>query len=213
MDAKMLFSGLTNEELAQAHRFFHAEIVHYEKGDFIQRQGEPMRFFGMVISGCVQVFMDDIDGNQMMMANVQEGEFFGESLCYLATKETPVYIRAAEDVEMMKLRTEGLYQKFPENEALAQLLRERFTAMLARRALAMNDRIQILSKSSLRGKLITFFSQCEIKYGSKSFRIPFDRAGLAVYLGTNRSALSRELSTMQKDGIIEFSHDQFHILK
>ena len=37
-----------------------------------------------------------------------------------------------------------------------------------------------------------------------TFTIPFDRRGLADYLNLDRSALSKELGKMQKEGILEF---------
>jgi len=85
--------------------------------------------------------------------------------------------------------------------------------MLAHKTLSMNDRIQILTKPNIRQKIITFLSQYSNRIGGKTFSIPFDRETLALYLGVNRSALSRELSAMQNDGIIEFYKNTFKILK
>ena len=84
--------------------------------------------------------------------------------------------------------------------------------MLANRTLEMNDRIQILSKRTLRSKLVTFFSLLIKRYDDDSFAIPFDRSAMADYLGTDRSALSRELSHMQAEGLLRFRHNRFEIL-
>ena len=45
-----------------------------------------------------------------------------------------------------------------------------------------------------------------------SFAIPFSREELAAYLCVNRSALSRELGRMQRDGLVETWHGSFKIL-
>ncbi len=45
--------------------------------------------------------------------------------------------------------------------------------------------------------------------GNAHFSIPFDRQQLADYLGVDRSALSNELSKMQKDGLISFKKNEF----
>ena len=84
--------------------------------------------------------------------------------------------------------------------------------MLAERTLKMNDRIQILSRMSIREKLRAFFTECARDAGSGRFTVPFDRAGMAAYLGVDRSALSRELSRMQHDGEIMYHKKEF-ILK
>ena len=48
--------------------------------------------------------------------------------------------------------------------------------------------------------------------GSNSFSIPYDRQGLADYLGVERSAMSAEISKLRKEGIIECQKNQFTIL-
>ena len=85
--------------------------------------------------------------------------------------------------------------------------------MLAERTLKMNDRIQILSKPTLRDKIVTFLSQASRRAGSGTVRIPLDREGLAAFLGCERSALSRELSRMQKDGLITYRKNLFILHK
>ena len=43
------------------------------------------------------------------------------------------------------------------------------------------------------------------------FNGPISREELAAYLCVNRSALSRELSLMQEEGLITFQKNQFHL--
>ena len=45
--------------------------------------------------------------------------------------------------------------------------------------------------------------------GAAHFTIPFSRQQLADYLGVDRSALSNELSKMQRDGLIEYRKNEF----
>ena len=206
-----LFAGLTDAQLEYALRFFSAEIRRHDKGDFLNRPGFPLPAFGLLLDGNVQVYMVDIDGQEMIMANVSAGDTFGESLWYLRL-DAPVYIRALSACEVLWLNPETIRSQNAAWNALDAQLSGRFTAMLARRTLSMNDRIQILSKSTLRQKLIAFFSQCTQHSGKESFTVPFNRSDMAAYLGTERSALSRELSRMQKEGIIDFHKNHFHIL-
>lgn len=204
-----LFRGLSESERAYALSLLAAEERHYPRGRFLHRAGEPLTWFGLLLSGAVGVYADDLDGNRVQMAQVAPGETFGESLCYLALPEAPVCILATEESRVLCLRTDALRR--PDLDPRVFALRERFVSMLAARTLAMNDRIQILSKTTLREKLTTFFAQCVRKYGSRIFSLPLDRAGLALYLGSNRSALSRELSAMQKEGLLTFYRNSFRL--
>ena len=207
-----LFAGLAEADLSRALALFCARTSFYKKGELLRAMGMPFSTFGLVLSGAVQVFSLDMDGAPMMMANVGAGESFGESLAYLDTAESPVYVTAAADVSVLWLNVAALRESATAGDPFALTLNERFTAVLALRALFQNDRIQILSKPKIRDRLVTFLSQCERRFGSRTFIIPFDRASLAVYLGVNRAALSRELAKMKQEGSIDFFRSSFRLL-
>ena len=61
-----------------------------------------------------------------------------------------------------------------------------------------------------KGKINRVYRQNVSKYG-ESFTLPLSREDMAAYLGTNRSALSRELGKMRDEGIIEFERNSFKI--
>ncbi|MBE6608527.1 MAG: Crp/Fnr family transcriptional regulator [Ruminococcaceae bacterium] len=202
-----LFAGLSEDDTQYALSFFGAKPAHFEKGEMLARAGEPLTRFGMVLSGNVQVCMEDFDGNSIIMAIVTPGHTFGESLCFIGN-ESPVNIYAVSDTELLWLKTDKI--KEHGSDKIAVLITDRFISMLAARTLEMNDRIQILSKIKLRDRLVTYFSQNVSKYGM-SFRLPLSREDMAAYLGTDRSALSRELGKMRDEGIIEFCRNNFTI--
>ena len=198
----ILFRDMRPEELAYALDFFRANRRTYEKGEIVNPLGEPLPFFGLVLSGCVQVQTDDIPG-----------ETFGESLHYLR-RVSSVYIVAMADTVILTMQAQEMYPSAVQsgrNERDAALV-HRFLLLLTNRTLEMNNRIQVLSKISMREKLIALFTMYANQQGSRTIRLPFDRNGLAVYLGVNRSALSRELSRMQREGLIRFDKNVFEIL-
>lgn len=204
-----LFCGMNDRDINMALSLLAAKNTEYTKNTIIVHAGEQLERFGLVISGTIQVSFSDIDGNAVIMANVTVGETFGESLCWLGVPEIPVSISAFTDANVLWLSPKALKQG--ERSEIAHELQNRFSSMLAQKTLAMNDRVQILSKPTIREKIVTFLSQYSNRFGSKTFSVPFDRETLALYLGVNRSALSRELSNMQRDGIIEYYKNSFKI--
>ncbi|MBR4429122.1 MAG: winged helix-turn-helix domain-containing protein, partial [Clostridia bacterium] len=88
----------------------------------------------------------------------------------------------------------------------------RVMASFARRALDMNDRIQVLSQRTLRKKIYTLLVQYAAKAGSNTFDLPLSREDMAVFLGCDRSALSRELARMKEDGIIDYYRNSFKVM-
>ena len=211
LKANLLFAGLEGNLLCRQLEVMKAEKAQCGRGETLQAAGEPIRRFGIVLSGAVRVCVDDIEGNRMIMAEVAPGVSFGESLCFLKTKESPVYILAAEDSEVLWLSTDALFSD-PADAFLAELQR-RFTAALAAKALTMNNRIQVLSRLSLRGKLTAYFTELAAAQGSDVIRLPMNREDTAAYIGVNRSALSRELARMKADGLIEYRKNEVRIVR
>ena len=210
LQKSVLFAGLEGDALASALRFFGAVPASCPKGGFLAHAGAPLPAFGLVLAGTVQVCMDDLRGSEVIMASVPPGGTFGESLCFLAEPEIPVYIRAASEARLLWLRCDRVREGA--RDEVSRALVNRFIAMLARRALGMNSRIQILAKTNLRDKLAAFFTDYARQYGAEPFTLPFDRAGMAAYLGADRSALSRELSRLRREGAIEFHKNSFRLL-
>lgn len=201
-----LFAGLTAEQTQAALRMFSAREKAYGRGEILKQAADPLPAFGLVLSGRVAVAMADIDGREMLLAHVSPGQTFGEALCYLK-EEAPIVISALTDARVLWLRCDCL--RDAADDPLRRMMQSRFTAMLCRRTLQMNDRIQILSRGSIRQKLIAFFTECARDAGSPAFTVPFDRAGMAAYLAVDRSALSRELSHMRREGLLTYQKNAF----
>ena len=210
LDQCPLFQGLSSQDKAYALTYFDARTKAYEKGEFLHQVSFPLPRFGLVLSGTVQVYMDDIDGHHIIMNHVEPGDLFGESYAFLGA-DAPIYIRAVSEGEILWMSTGRIKAPLSPVSPLDQELANRYVACLANRTLKMNQRVQILSRTTLRMKLITFLSQYATEKGD-TFSIPFDRASMAAYLGADRSALSRELSRMQAEGILTYHRNQFRIL-
>ena len=206
-----LFAGLEADGIRRQLALLRAEKAVCLRGETLQTAGAPIRRFGIVLSGAVQVCVDDIEGNRMIMAEVAPGRCFGESLCYLQTQESPVYIFASEDAEVLWLTADALHAAPADPDHME--LQRRFTNALAAKALTMNNRIQVLSRLSLRGKLTAYFTELASTQGSNMIRLPMNREDTAAYIGVNRSALSRELSRMKADGLIDYRKNDVRILR
>ena len=206
LQKSVLFQGLNEDEMQKALLFFDAKESAYEKGETVKALLSPFTRFGLVLTGRVHVYTNDLSGNQMMMAHVEKGGMFGESLSFLE-KEEAVYAIAASACRILWLHPDNV-RKMQPHSPLEQTLIHRFITNLCTRALQMNDRIQILSRRTLEEKLTALFTLYQKRQGMQ-FTLPFSRTELAVYLGANRSALSRILSQMQKKGLLSMDGRRF----
>ena len=70
-----------------------------------------------------------------------------------------------------------------------------------------NANLNVTSK-----KIIKYLSLQSARYGSKEFAVEYSREELASYLDINRSVLSHELKSMERDGIIKVHKNNFILL-
>ena len=70
-------------------------------------------------------------------------------------------------------------------------------------------RLDTLANRSTREKVLAYLQERSQEAGSHTFSIPYNRQELADYLYIERSALSRELSRMQCEGIISYDRNRF----
>lgn len=73
----------------------------------------------------------------------------------------------------------------------------------------LSRRIFHTTSKSIRGRLLSYLSYQATRQGSLQFTIPFNRQQLADYLSVDRSAMSNELSKMQKEGMLTVNRNYF----
>ena len=69
----------------------------------------------------------------------------------------------------------------------------------------MNERIEVLTKRSIRDKLLNYFEISLRDKVSKTFTIPFSFTDLADYLSIDRSAMTREIKHLKDEGFISIN--------
>ena len=75
--------------------------------------------------------------------------------------------------------------------------------------LHLSNRSFHTSPKTIRGRVMAYLNSVSLRKGNREFDIPFDRQQLADYLNLDRSALSKELGKMRKEGIIQTHKNHF----
>ncbi|MEE0944249.1 MAG: Crp/Fnr family transcriptional regulator [Clostridia bacterium] len=207
-----IFSGLSENELDDALSYLSAREKKYKKGQTLITLGNEISEFAVITKGTVQISCDDINGNQMIMATVTKGNMFAESLAVTANIDSPIYATATEDTVVVWLKASPIRKNIADSPLHTKIIAN-FIKAVALKCLSMNDRVQILSKKTIREKVIAYLSLMSEHGKRDKVIIPLSRQDMASYLGVERSALSRELSRMQTEGIISFKGNQFRFLQ
>lgn len=211
LSKSILFRGTSPQEIEKMLDCLKPEQRVYTKGEIIYHAGDTAASIGMVLSGSVNIENNDLWGNKSILNHIATGQIFAETYACIPGEPLMVNVTAAETSEILFLNTSRLLQTCPGACPYhSKLIRNLLTAT-AQKNLNLSQRITHTSSKSIRGRLISYLSSQAVKQGSYQFSIPFNRQQLADYLSVDRSALSNELSKMQKDGLLTVEKNKFSL--
>ncbi len=208
----IIFNGMSPDEIDQALSELCAIEKAFEKNSLILRAGDIADSLGLVLSGSVTIESNDMWGNRTILSNVGKGGFFAETYALLENEPLLVDVRANENCRILFFKV-GSLKKLKSNMNLWSFkLISNLLMISANKNLHLSGRSFHTSPKTIRGRVMAYLNSISLKKDSKEFDIPFDRQQLADYLNLERSALSKELGKMKKDGLIEVWKYHFKLM-
>ena len=199
------FGGLTDDEILSILHCVSAAKSVRPRGSYIFRAGESTEVMGLVLSGSALVIQEDPWGHRNILSKCNVGDFFGEPYAATPGAILNISVVAQEDCEILLLNVRRLLTACPSACDHHQKLIRNLVSVLA-------SKITHVSKRTTREKLLSYLSAESIRQSSLSFDIPFDRQQLADFLCVERSAMSVELSKLQKEGLLVTKRNHFELL-
>lgn len=206
-----LFEGIREEELEGMLTCLGAVVRRMKKKQVLFLEGEPARFVGIVLSGRVQILWEDLEGNRSIVAGIEPGELFAEVFACAGVQALPVSAVAATDGEVLMLDCRRALSPMAHGCPFQTRLIGNLLRVMAEKNLLLHQKLELASKRTTREKLMTYLQEQAKKNASREFTIPYDRQGLADYLGVERSAMSAELSKLCREGRLETRRSWFRL--
>lgn len=204
-----LFSGISTERLPDLLDCLHARLAEYGKGQMVLWQGEAVSEVGVVCSGRARSLKADREGKNVIVTLLGPGDYVGVLLAASRERKSPVSVQAGEPLKVLFLPFASLTARCgrlcPEHDRLLQNVLDG----IAEKALVLHDRNDCLARPTIREKVLVYLDRLAREQGTRSPVSPLDRQSMADYLGTERSALSRELSCMRREGLLDFAKNCF----
>ncbi len=208
-----LFENIESDRLPAILGCLRSFVRSYSRGETILMEENQVRYVGIVLSGTVHMMKEDIWGDSTLLAYMCEGDLFGE--IFAVQKETASYVTftAASDVTVLYLSVSNIIHNCEHRCAMHARLTQNMFDLIGRKSVQLMEKIEVSSKSTLRGKILAYLSMLAQKQGSRYITVPLSRTELASFLSANRSAMTRELAAMQEEGLIEFDRNTFVLKK
>lgn len=207
-----IFDNMSAADMKSMSECFQPEIMSFNKGDKVFSQGDTFKKLGIIAAGIINIVKEDDKGNKFIIEQAEPGAVLDESIGIAEDYKVNVSAEVSVAGKVIAIPFEKLVTTCEKNCPFHVKLLSNIVKLVASNHNALTMKVDFLSKKSVRHKLFSFFGHQKEKHGRREFDINFDRKELAEFLFVDRSALSRELSRMRKEGMIEFHKNHFKII-
>lgn len=203
-----LFHGIEEEEIPRLVRHLKAFEREYEKNEAILWQGDRAECIGILLSGKAHSQKTNLNGDTVIVTVLEPGSYIGVLLAAAKGRKSPVTVWTQKASQVIFIPIKNIFEM--KLQPYGEKLLENLIYGIAEKALTLHDRNDCLIKGSIREKVLTYLTRQN--QGEGAFQVPMNRETMADYLNVDRSALSRELSRMKRDGIIDYRKNNFRLL-
>ena len=208
-----LFAGVDPGDVEAMLGCMKPRVISAGKGGLILRADDPAEHVGILLAGGARVQREDFYGNRAIQAALRPGDLFGETFACAGVRRLPVSVEAVQPSRVLLIKLDRIIETCPSacgfhNRVVLNLLR-----VLAEKNLQLNQKLEITSRRTTREKLMAYLMAQAKRGSTDAFTIPFDRQGLADFLGVDRSALSAEIGKLRREGVLESDRSAFTLLQ
>ena len=203
------FFSINDDDKLKLLKYLEALTYTFNKNEEILKKIKNRNFIGIILEGIIQIIKTDYNGNRTIIEELTDNDIFGSKISSLSnneytitTKDTTKIIIIDYEQLIKSNNTNNYYNKFIKNllEIIINSINDK------------NNRIEILTKKTIRNKLLEYFKIVSTKNKSKNIYLPFTFTDLADYLAIDRSAMTRELKNLKEEGFIEIKNKRITLL-
>jgi len=199
-----LFENINDKNILKLKKILKSYTAIYRKNVNVLSNVNMTDFIALIDTGSVQLIYNDYDGNSNILEELHEGEFFGsitynvnsDEITCITKEETQITFIEYNEITSDEIIKNDYYIIFIKN--LIKILNDQLHSK--------NNRIELLTKKTIRDKLIEYFKQESKRKGNRKFKLPITYTSLANYLSVDRSAMTREIKNLKEEGFIEINN-------
>ena len=182
------------------------------RGEFIMASPGTAPLMGVVLEGEVEMISEDYFGKKSLLTVLSVGSVFGESYSCVKARNRTIAYQASGKCRVLLLDYDRILHACKLVCRFHHRMIENMVELIAEKNLELIEKLEVTSRTSIREKLLTYLTRQAERAGSLTFKVPLGRTELAEYLCADRSAMTRELSRMREEGLIDFNKRTFTLL-
>ena len=208
-----LFQNITYEEYKKMLNCFHAVRKPFRPDDLIYDFSSSRHdAVGIIEEGTAALIRIDEYGVSTVMEELGVGGVFGKTLAFAGSNRDSMQVLCRTPCTVMFIDYDHIIKQCQNACSHHSILVQNMLRMMSSKAQALSERVDVLSRRSIREKLLCYFHQLSGKSGSETFTLPFSLSTLADYIATDRSAMMRELKRLREEGVIRSEGREFTLM-
>lgn len=213
LEKSPLFEGIQYEEYLRMLTCFQAVQKSFRPDDLVYDFSETKNdAVGIIERGSAVLIRIDEEGVSTVMEELSAGGVFGKTLAFAGSGHDSLEVVCRTPCDVLFIDYPHILKRC-ENACLHHsLLVQNMLRLMSGKAQGLSERVDVLSRRSIREKLLCYFRQLSEKEDCDSFMLPFSLSTLADYIATDRSAMMRELKRLKEEKIIVSDGRKFTLL-
>lgn len=167
--------------------------------------------FCILLKGSADLIRYNLNGNKTIVEHFIKNDIFGE-IFYTITMNNELCVVAREDCEVLFFHYDDISKKCNNRCKFHDTLVICLPELILNKITDLNLRIELLTKRTIREKVLFYFNILSARSLSKTFTLPFSLTDLADYLSIDRSAMMREIKYLKEDGFIKKNRNKITLL-
>ena len=213
LEKSPLFQDISYEEYRSLLTCFQAVQKSFRSDDLIYDFSSPKNdAVGIVERGCAALIRIDEEGVATVMEELGPGGVFGRTLAFAGSSGDSLQVVCRTPCDVLFIDYPPILKRCEHACNRHSVLVQNMLRLMSDKAQALSQRVDVLSRRSIREKLLCYFRQLSEQAGSNTFTLPFSLSTLADYIATDRSAMMRELKRLREEGTIRSDGRQFTLL-
>lgn len=187
------------------------QIKKFVKGETVTTYIEKRNQICIVLSGEIDLIRYDVNGNKTIIGHFVNDDIFGE-VFYPANTNNELFAVAHKNSEILFFTYDNLLSKCKRNCDFHKILISNLSELFLSKIVELNLRIELLTKRSIRSKILSYFEIFSKGSLRRSFTLPYSYTDLADFLSVDRSAMMREFKLLIDEGFIKKNGNKITLL-
>lgn len=165
---------------------------------------------GILIKGSAHIIKIDYNGNKTIVDELLENSIFSSKTLFISDSKYELITKS--DTEIIIIDYPNLINNINNNTYYFNQFIKNLLSIVIDIINERNERIEILTKKSIRNKILEYLNIESKKHSSKNIYLPFSYTDLADYLAIDRCAMTREIKHLKDEGFIKIDDKRITLL-